>query len=50
MSITILILVAAGVMGFLAYALTPRGLDQFQDAIRLPLGRNRPYGNGEEGR
>jgi hypothetical protein len=37
-------------VGVLLDALTPRGLDHFEDAVRLPILDKRPYGQGEEGR
>jgi cbb3-type cytochrome oxidase subunit 3 len=41
----IIIAIAIVVIGILFHALTPRGLDHFQDAIRLPLGRGRRTGS-----
>jgi cytochrome c oxidase cbb3-type subunit 4 len=36
--------------GIVAYAYTPRNRERFDEAARLPLGDDRPYGHGEEGR
>jgi hypothetical protein len=51
MSIDIVfIVIAIVVMGILFHALTPRGLDHFQDTFRLPLVREHPGGNDREWR